>query len=58
MMAKELYNPHAEETGGVDLQCPAVYQALENWTLFERKRPRAIGIELNMEENILYQLQT
>lgn len=28
-MAKELYNPHAESTTGVDLQCPAVYKALE-----------------------------
>lgn len=28
-MAKELYNPHAEATGGVDLQCPAVLKALE-----------------------------
>lgn len=28
-MAKEIYNPHAEATGGVDLQCPAVHEALE-----------------------------
>lgn len=28
-MAKEIYNPHAEATGGVDLQCPAVHYALK-----------------------------
>lgn len=28
-MAKEIYNPHAEATGGVDLQCPAVLEALQ-----------------------------
>lgn len=28
-MAGELYNPHAVETGGVDLQCPAVHEALK-----------------------------
>ena len=27
--AKEIYNPHAVNTGGVDLQCPAVHKALE-----------------------------
>lgn len=27
--AKELYNPHAEKTGGVDLQVPAVLEALK-----------------------------
>lgn len=27
--ANELYNPHAVNTGGVDLQCPAVLLALE-----------------------------
>jgi len=26
--AKEIYNPHAKATGGVDLQCPAVLEAL------------------------------
>lgn len=27
--AVEIYNPHATNTGGVDLQCPAVLKALE-----------------------------
>lgn len=44
-MAKELYNPHAEETGGVDLQCPAVYQALEKLGLSLKGKERvAIGV--------------
>ncbi|QUH21918.1 hypothetical protein [Alkaliphilus sp. B6464] len=29
-MANSLYNPHADATGGVDLQVPAVYKALEH----------------------------
>lgn len=29
LLARELYNPHAEATGGVDLQVPAVLEALD-----------------------------
>lgn len=29
LLAGELYNPHAENTGGVDLQVPAVLEALD-----------------------------
>lgn len=43
--AKELYNPHAEKTGGVDLQVPAVLEALSklNKTLKGTERI-AIGV--------------
>lgn len=40
-MAYSIYNPHAEATGGVDLQCPAVEKALEK-----------LGLKLNGKERI------
>lgn len=33
LQASEIYNPHAEATTGVDLQCPAVSKALEKLRL-------------------------
>lgn len=44
-IAKELYNPHAEMTGGVDLQVPAVTKALEQLGLTLKGNQRiAIGV--------------
>lgn len=39
--ANEIYNPHAENTGGVDLQCPAVLYALKK-----------LNVELNGQSKI------